>query len=103
MQFARPPDGFRLNQKEAVLKTLEELRATCPWLDQAYSDAVARLRMSGHNEGRLSKTVPGLRSVVEVHPTTAKRRLGISYLVLGDRITIHAIRVLAMDGGENSV
>lgn len=55
--------------------------------------------MSGHREGRMSETVPGLRSVVEVHPVTGRKRLGISYTVLGDRITVYAIRVLALDGG----
>lgn len=100
MQFARPPDGFRLSQSDAVVRMLDDLRDGCPWLDQAYANAVQRLRMSGHNEGQLSKTVPGLRSVVEVHPTTGRRRLGISYIVLGDRLSIHAIRVLAIDGGE---
>ena len=99
MQFARPPSGFRLFQKPKVDETLDDLAYQCPWLYQAYQDALQRLKMSGHNEGRLSKVVPGLRSVVEAHPVTGRKRLGISYIVLGDRLTVYSIRVLALDGG----
>jgi hypothetical protein len=99
MQFARPPDGFRVFQKPPVDETLTALADQCAWLIQAYEDAIARLKISGHNEGKLSSTVPGLRSVVEVNPLTGRKRLGISYIVLGDRLTVYAIRVLAMDGG----
>lgn len=102
MQFARPPNGFRLVQMPGVHRTLSELVGQCPWLDRAYADAIARLKMSGHKEGRLSGVVPGLRSVNEIHPTTGRRRLGISYVVLGDCLTIYSIRVLAFDGGDIS-
>ena len=102
MQFARPPEGFRLVEKPKVRETLDALRDSCAWLDQAYADAIARLRMSGHTEGRQSGSRPGLRTVVELNPSTGRRRLGISYVVLGDRLTVYAIRVLAVDGGSNS-
>lgn len=95
MQFARPPDGFTIFEHPNVLQTLNNHRAKFLWLDQAYRDALARLKMSGHKEGRPSSRYAGLRSVVEIDPITGFRRLGISYSVLGDEITIHSIRVLA--------
>ena len=99
MQFARPPNGFRLIQKPGVHTTLSDMAELCPWLERAYADVVTRLKMSGHKEGRHSTTVPGLRSVTEVDPTTGRKRLGVSYLVLGDSLTIYSIRVLAVDDG----
>ena len=99
MQFARPTSGFLVSEKPNVRETLLELADQCPWLWQAYDDAILRLKMSGHNEGKLSSTVPGLRSVVEVNPLTGRKRLGISYRVLGNQLTVYAIRVLALDGG----
>lgn len=99
MQIARPPSGFHLTEKPRVRETLKALEDDCPWLEPVYANAVARLRMSGHKEGVHSGKVPGLRSVVEIDPATGKRRLGISYRVLGDELTIFAIRVLAFDDG----
>src|SRR5262245_40375553 len=94
MQFARPPSGFRIVEQPKVRETLDAHKAQCPWLERAYADALTRLKMTGHSEGRLSDRIPGLRSVVEVDPVTGIRRLGISYRVLGDRLTVYNIRVL---------
>lgn len=100
MQFARPPNGFHIFERPAVRAALEEHRQSCPWLEHAYKDAIARLKMSGHNEGKLSDRIPGLRSVVEVDPITGRRRLGISYRPLDDYLTVYNIRVLAVDRRE---
>ena len=72
------------------------MRAQCPWLDRAYDDAIARLRMSGHTEGIVSQYNGAWRSVVEVDPATGKKRLGISYTVFADVLTVYRIRVLAV-------
>ena len=102
MNIARPPDGFRLNVRPQVKAQIDELKSQCPWLEVAFADVVARLRMSGHKEGVPSQSVPGLRSVVEVDPISGQRRLGLSYGALGDELTIYAIRVLAFNAGEEN-
>jgi hypothetical protein len=96
VNIARPPKGFVLRKKPAVTKTLDEMRESCPWLDRAYEDAIARLRMSGHKEGRVSDYDGAIRSIVEVDPATGKKRLGISYTVFADVLTVYGIRVLAV-------
>lgn len=101
MQYARPSNGFHFKQYPSVQETLDSLRSQCPWLDQAYADAVARLRMSGHREGTETKQ-PWVRTVVELNPRTGRKRLGITYHVKGDKLIVLAIRVIAFDGGEFS-
>lgn len=52
--------------------------------------------MSGHTEGIVSQYNGAWRSVVEVDPATGKKRLGISYTVFADVLTVYRIRVLAV-------
>lgn len=96
MNIARPPEGFFLRTKPEVTETLDSMRETCPWLDRAYEDAVARLKMSGHKEGRVSDYDGAWRSIVEADPVTGRKRLGISYTVFADVLTVYRIRVLAI-------
>jgi hypothetical protein len=101
MQYARPPEGFNLREHPQVLETLACMREQCPWLDGAYRDLVARLRMSGHVEGTPTAR-PWVRAIVELNPRTGRKRLGISYHVKGSTLKVIAIRVLTIDGGEIS-
>lgn len=98
MNMARPASGFVLRERPAVKQTLNDRRHDCPWLDRIYADAVARLRMSGHKEGRVSELNATVRSVVELDPQSGQKRLGVSYQVSADVLTIRAIRVLIASG-----
>jgi hypothetical protein len=78
-----------------VRVTLDEQRESCPWLDRAFEDAVTRLKMAGHIEGRQSEYDGAWRSIVERDPLTGRKRLGLSYTIYTDILTIYRIRVLA--------
>ena len=97
MNIARPSSGFVLREKPLVKQTLDSARPSCPWLDRAYADAVSRLRISGHTEGRISDSDGAHRSVIEVDPVSGARRLMIVYTVFADVLTIFGIRVLVSD------
>ena len=95
MNIFRPSDGFRVTVEGRVLQVLDQQRDRCPWLQQAYDDAVLRLRMTGHREGVALSPGGDRRTVTELDPTTRRKRLGITYTVIADRLKIVAIRVLA--------
>ena len=95
MNIFWPSDGFRVTVESRVNQVLDQQRDRCPWLQQAYDDAVLRLRMTGHREGVALSPGGDRRTVTELDPTTRRKRLGITYTVIADRLKIVAIRVLA--------
>lgn len=97
MNIARPPNGFVLRVKPRVIEILNALSNDVPWLGRAYKDAVTRLVMSGHKEGRQLKSNLTWRVAEELDPLTGVPRLAITYQVSADVLTIHGIIVLVAD------
>ena len=97
MQIVRPPEGFHLIERPEVRSTLEELKDQCPWLEIAYANLIARLKIAAHLMGQPSREGHPYRHFVEADPETGQRRLAVSYKVLGDALTVLAIKVLVTD------
>jgi hypothetical protein len=94
MQIARPVSGFKVIEKQAVYDTLAAAGASCPWLAFAYSNVRERLRMTGHKTGHAIKGNQSRRYFVECDPATNSTRMVVAYDVLGDELTIYAVKVL---------
>lgn len=95
MQIARPSNGFRLVENPRVFQTIESVKRQCPWLERAYSDLRERLRMAGHRVGDpIRPTDMSQRVYIEADPETGDNRMCVSYRVLGDTLTIKAIKVI---------
>jgi hypothetical protein len=92
---------FRVIHKSGVRDVLDQFRDSCPWLDQVYADAKARLGRSGHIEGRRFTKIPGLRRMVAVDRASGCKRLVIIYLVGGNNLTVCNLWVV-IDGGQIS-
>src|SRR5437867_3691678 len=95
MNIARPANGFMISERPPVLVTLAEMTKTCPWLQRAYSNLKERLRMAGHLVGKpVSQKNVGDRVFIDADPETGTNRLAVTYRVLGDAVTIFAMKVI---------
>ena len=94
MNIARPASGFKIVEKQLLLKSLAESTPTCPWLQRAYSDVKEKLRMAGHRVGQHMGNDRSKRIYVDADPNTGTNRLAVSYVVLGDTVTLVAMIVL---------
>lgn len=88
MNIARPANGFNVVEKPLLLKTLAELTTKFPWLQRAYSDVKEKLRMAGHRVGSHLGQDLSKRFYVDADPVTGKNRFAVSYVVLGDTLTL---------------
>jgi len=102
MQIARPPSGFKIDEKDLVIKTLDSLDIQCPWLRTVYQNIKERLRMVAHRTGYMIKDNPTRRYFVDVDPETEEDRLVVAYHVLGDTVTVYAIKVLVTSANTPS-
>lgn len=98
MQIARPPDGFRVTIRENIRDQIDALSASEPSLAQAFADVVDRLKMIGHRVGRSLNSAPtGVGGARVYHATSPVGRwpsMLVSYTVLGDSLTITALKVV---------
>ena len=92
MRIVRPVDGFNVTERPAVQASLDAASPSCTWLEFAYANLLARLRMAAHKMGEQVGDNPSYRVYVEVDPKTNQNRLGVTYFVLGDRLTILGLK-----------
>ena len=94
MNIARPIDGFVIVERPLILKTLAELTPTCPWLQRTYSDVKQKLRMAAHKVGSCIGDDLSNRVYIDADPDTGSNRLAVSYVVLGDTVTLVALFII---------
>lgn len=94
MPIVRPPNGFDLVEAPLAISAVGNHSARCPWLEFAFENVKARLRMAAHLMGRPLKDQEAYRVFVEANPQTGEKRLAVSYKIVGDTVTILGLKIL---------
>lgn len=94
MQFARPRDGFKVTWTSAV-DALRLSHWADPDFQRHWGDLVERLAFMAHRDGAPEPRLGnGKRLAAYAADHCANRpRFVVGYLVLGDGVTIHLLRI----------
>lgn len=90
MQFARPPDGFRVVVAPELEKQILSHAARWPQITWVWAGIVVRLEMTAHREGT---PVLGGKGFVQVYADLPApgTRMRVVYSIIGDCVRIHSV------------
>jgi hypothetical protein len=98
MQFAKPPDGFIIDEPDGVRAAVAAYEKRWPRIQTYWADIKARLSQTGHREGTAINGPPGaLLYVADGNAANGLPTLKVAYSVLGDTLTIRAVMVEPAD------
>ena len=91
IQIIRPPDGFEIDEPEAVARLIEGYAEQWPRLPQFWMDIKARFAMAGHRDGvRVGK---GLLFVEDGNEAYGLPRVKAAYSIVGSTLYINMVAV----------
>jgi hypothetical protein len=96
MDIAKPLSGFIIDEPPAVKSYIASYAGQWPRLLAYWSDVKARLKQTGHREGkRLEIGPPDARLYVAAGNDQGLPTIKVAYVVLGDTLRIHQLLVTA--------
>jgi hypothetical protein len=95
MDIAKPPGGFTIDEPDNVKATIAAYAQQWPRLGAYWFDIKARLRQTGHREGRpVPNGPPGAKVyVAEGDAASGLPTVKVAYRVLGDTLRIRMVSV----------
>lgn len=92
MQFARPPDGFRVIVASELEQRILNHAARWPQIGWIWSGIVVRLEMTAHREGTPVSASSGYVQVYHDLPAPGSR-IRVAYSIVGDRVHVHSVDI----------